>query len=177
MKKLKLVVLAFVVVAFALVVSCKKGDTGARGPAGPDSVYHSAWVPLNLQLNTTDSLYEQTITASHLTSKILDSGVILSYIGIPGSGSNGTDTAVFSISEASTFFAPLSQYFFVGEIDLVSTADYTANLQPLFRYVLIPGSVLVTNSILKGYSKEQLKAADYSVIANALGISNTKTTN
>lgn len=172
MKKLKLVAFVFAGFAFAMV-SCSKGTTGpkgATGPAGPDSVVYSAWVSLNTTFNNTDSLYEQTIAASGITSTILDKGVILSYLGFVNSG----DTTVFNISEANSLVSPISQALNVGSITIYSTVDYSGTL---YRYVIIPGSIAAGNSILKGYTKEQLKAIDYATLSKALGTSNTKTTN
>src|ERR1700710_1967071 len=108
MKNLNLLSIASVCIITALA-ACSKGNTGpagARGPAGPDSVMHSPWIALNTPFSTTDSSYEQTITASALPSKILDSGVVLSYVGLlTGSG----DTAVFNLADANSLVAPISQ--------------------------------------------------------------------
>jgi hypothetical protein len=172
MKKLKLFAIVLVGFAFVFIVSCKKGDTGARGPAGPDSVMYSGWMVLNTPLNTTDSLYKQAITVPSLTSAILSKGVVNSYVGFPNSG----DTIVFNIYDPllQAQVGLISQALFVNEIDLAATNDYSG---ALFRYVLIPGSVAAGNSILKGYTKEQLQAIDYSTLSKALNISSTKPTN
>jgi hypothetical protein len=185
MKKLKLLAFVFAGFAFAMV-SCSKGTTGpkgATGPAGPGTVTYSDWTTLAMTIQGTqadsgggiDTFYTQIINAPSITSAIIDQGVILAYIGVPGGASNGTDTAIFSISEASTYYGLFTQRFSPGEIDLFSEDfDYSG---ALYRYVLIPGSVAAGNSILKGYSKEQLKAIDYATLSKALGISNTKTPN
>jgi hypothetical protein len=192
MKKLKLFLFVFIGLAFVTIVGCSKsttgpkGDTGPAGPAGPagaGTVTYSAWTTLamtiaNTQANSSggiDTFYTQTITAPAITSAIIDQGVILAYIGIPGGATNGTDTAIFSISEASTFYGLFTQQFSPGEIDLFSLDfDYSG---ALYRYVIIPGSIAAGNSILKGYTKEQLKAIDYATLKKALGISDTKTPN
>lgn len=171
MKNLKLLSVLSLVVMLAIVSCSKTGSTGPagpKGPAGPDSVLHSAWISLNTPLNTNDSLYEAVITASGLTSDILDNGVVLSYIGFPGSGTSGTDTAVFSISEASNLVAPISQALYVGEIDLFAISDYSGTL---YRYVLIPGTI-VTNGIAgKKYTKQDLQKMSYADIQKILGVS------
>jgi hypothetical protein len=188
MKRLKLLAVVFAGFAFVLV-SCSKGTTGpkgatgATGPAGPDSVIYSSWTTLAMTIQGTqanssggiDTFYTQSITAPKLTSAFLDKGVVLSYVGVPGGATNGTDTAIYTIADASTFFGLLTQQFSPGEIDLFSLdTDYSG---ALYRYVLIPGSVAAGNSILKGYTKEQLKAIDYATLSKALGISNTKAPN
>jgi hypothetical protein len=173
MKNLKLL---SVLVAFSAlaIVSCKKGDTGpkgATGPAGPDSILYSAWIPLNTQFNTTDSLYEQSITASGLTGSILSTGVVESYVGFPNNG----DTAVFNIydPQLQATNGLFSQLLFVGEIDVYATGDYTGEL---YRYVLIPGSVLTNGYNGKVYTKEQLKTMSYSQIQKTFNVSSSSTT-
>ena len=185
MKKLRLLAIVFACIVFALV-SCSKGTTGPAGPkgsAGPDSVIYSSWTVLSMTIQNTqanssggiDTFYTQSITAPNLTSAFLDQGVVLSYIGVPGAATNGIDTAIYNISDASTYFGLLTQQFSPGEIDLFSlNIDYSG---ALYRYVLVPGSIAAGNSILKGYSKEQLKAIDYATLSKALGICVRKTTN
>lgn len=183
MKKLKLLAFVFVGLSIAMVSCSKKGDTGpagatgATGPAGPagadgsDNVLHSAWITLNTPFVTADSLYEQTITAAGLTGDILSNGVVESYIGFP----NGGDTVVFNIYDPllQGEFGLVSQTLFTGEIDLACTGDYTG---ALYRYVLIP-STAITNSVLKNYTKDQLKAIDYSTLTKALNITSAKASN
>ena len=194
MKKLNLLAFVFACIAFGMV-SCSKGSagaagaTGATGPAGPagptgsGNITYSAWTTLamdiqNIEPNSgggADTIYSQSITAPAITSSIIDQGIILSYIGIPGGASNGTDTAVLSISEASTFIGVFTQQFSVGEIDIFSLDfDYSGFL---YRYVVVPGSVAAGNSILKNYTKDQLKAIDYSTLKKALNITSAKASN
>ncbi len=170
MKNLKLLSVVSFLIIFA-IVSCSKGTTGPagpKGPAGPDSVLYSAWITLNTPLNTTDSLYEEVITAAGLTASILDNGVVLSYVGFPGSGTSGTDTAVFSISESSTLNAPISQALFVGEIDLYALSDYTG---VLYRYVLIPGTIITNGIGGVKYTKQQLQTMTYSQVRKIVSAS------
>jgi hypothetical protein len=176
MKNLKL--LSVLVALFALaVVGCKKGDTGpkgdtgAAGPAGPDSILYSAWISLNTPFNSTDSLYEQAITATGLTSAILSKGVVESYVGFPNNG----DTAVFNIydPQLQTTNGLFSQILFVGEIDVYATADYTGEL---YRYVLIPGSVVTNGYKGKVYTKEELRTMTFSQIQKTFNLSSSSTT-
>jgi hypothetical protein len=171
MKNLKLLSVLSAVILLATVSCSKSGSTGPagpKGPAGPDSVLHSAWISLVTPLSSNDSLYEQVITASGLTSAILDNGVVLSYIGFPGSGTSGTDTAVFSLSEASNLVAPISQALYVGEIDLFALSDYTG---ALYRYVLIPGTIVTNGIDGKKYTKQQLQTMTYANAQKIFGIS------
>src|SRR5450432_3277895 len=85
MKHVKSLLAVATIVIMALV-GCSKGDTGPAGaagpagPAGPSNVMYSDWVTLNFTYNSNDSAFEDTLPAPAITSGILDSGVILSYI-------------------------------------------------------------------------------------------------
>jgi hypothetical protein len=164
MKNLKLFSI-LVVFAAILIIGCSKGSVGPAGPAGDASVLHSAWVSLVTPYNATDSDYEEALNASAITSTIVDSGVVLSFIGIPGGAPNGTDTAVFTLADASSFIGPATAEFYVGGIYFYSLNDYTGLL---YRYVIIPGSAL-TNSAFKQYTKAQLKTMPYSTVQKLLG--------
>jgi hypothetical protein len=167
--------LAVLAVVAIFIAGCSKGSAGPAGPAGPDNIAYSAWIPVSLTQNVdnnNDTTYTQSITVSALTSSILDNGAVLSYIGIPGSGTSGTDTSVFSISEASTYFGALTQVLSVGEIDLLSLVDYSG---VLYRYVIIPGSMLTT-STFKQYTKAQLQKMDYSTITKLVNTAKAQST-
>ena len=184
MKRLKLVLIAVSALAF-VIPGCRKsatgpvgptGATGATGPAGPDSTIHSQWIVLSMSISgtytdssgNTDTLYTDTLPAPQITQTILDSGVILSYLSYIDT--NG----VTNVMNASPYFNP--ELFQVGQIALTSiNVDLSTGYS--YRYVIIPGTLLATNSILKNYTKAQLKAADYSTIVKALGISDKKTPN
>jgi hypothetical protein len=175
MKKLKLLAIAFLGIAFVSIVSCKKGDTGPAGPAGaagPDSVIHSTWIPLSMTLQVdanNDSSYTQSITALNITQEIIDSGVVLSYI----ENLFVNDGSIVDVSDYGGGYLDVT--YNVGVINITS---YFGDLSgAYYRYVIIPGSILATNSVLKGYTKQQLKSVDYATITKALGISTTKTTN
>ena len=176
MKKLKL--FAFVIAGFAFaMVSCSKGttgpkgDTGAAGPAGPDSVVYSQWIPVSTSFAgldaSNDSVFEQIVSAPTITQAILDKGVVLTYVQL----SDG------SVSEVSDFTTFLDVYYGVGSVTMDSYGIDLSQAGWSVRYVVVAGSVAAGNSILKGYTKAQLKAANYSVIAKALGIKDTKAPN
>lgn len=182
MKKLKLLAVVFAGLSFA-VASCKKGDTGpagakgAAGPAGPDSVYHSAWIQLSMdtlgtQTNSNgsiDTVYGQSITASIITQKIIDSGVVLSYI----QNLFTNDGSIVDVSNYGGGYLDVA--YNVGTINITSFFGDLSGAS--FRYVVIPGSVLTTNSVLKGLTKDQLKAIDYSTLTKALNLSSSKASN
>ncbi len=166
-----LMLLSTVAIVIFFMSGCSKGSTGPagpKGPAGPDSILYTSWITLSTPLNTTDSLYEEAITASSLTSAILSNGVVDSYIGFPNSG----DTVAINIydPQLQAIDGLISQFLFVGEIDLAATGDYSG---ALYRYVLIPGSILTT-STFKQYTKEQIKAMDFSTVTKLLNTAKTQ---
>jgi hypothetical protein len=174
MKKLISFSLVIGVLAFS-ISGCSKGSAGPAGPAGPagasgtDSIIYSSWITLNTPLNTTDSLYEEAITANALTSAAISSGVVESYVGFE----NGGDTAVFNIydPQLQSISGLFSQILFVGEIDIAATGDYTSDL---YRYIIVPGSILTT-STFKQYTKEQIKTMSYSTVTKLLKEATAKT--
>jgi hypothetical protein len=142
------------------ITGCSKsgsaGPAGPPGPAGPDSVISSGWISLTTTFNTTDSLYEGTITASALTENIIDSGIILTYINFAQAGAAADIQAVSSLN----YF--ISEDYMVGQINILSTEDLSG--LP-YRYVIIPASKTTGNSVatrkVNGYTTSQLKAMSY----------------
>lgn len=168
MRKLKILLSALVViVSFASLFSvagCKKTYTTVV----QDSVFHSKWLALDMTLDvsTGDSVYYQDIVANKLSSKIVNGGVVVSYLGYPnGSG----DT----VSEAFAEFAPyVQQLFITNTIRVISYGgDISWNASTgdgfFFRYVLIPGNV-VANSTLKGLTQNQLNKMKFTDIESAI---------
>ena len=128
--------LAVATIVIMGLIGCSKGSTGPAGPAGPagpDSVMYSNWITLNTPFNTNDSLFEDTLVAPAITSGILDSGIILSYIQYPDQ-----NNIVHTVSVASLGSIVFEDYTVVGKINIVSpVVDLTGML---YRYVVIPGS-------------------------------------
>ena len=164
MKNLKLISILCSVVAIA-ALSCSKGSTGPQGPqgpAGPDSVIYSNWVSLNTPYNTTDSAYEETISASSITQGILNSGLIISYFDIPDN--NGNDQ-VFTTSSVGLV---VSETYSVGQVFLFSSVDLTGIM---YRYVIVPGSVQAGNVVsgpAKGMTLKQLQGMSYADLQKLL---------
>jgi hypothetical protein len=158
----------------ALFVSCSKGDAGAAGPAGPagpngangadgvngsDSVLYSAWIPMNMADTidaNADTIYYQNFIATSLTSAILNSGSVLTYLEtIDGNG----DSLFFNASTV------LTESYYVGDIFVESLPPAASNSAGPnwagynFRYVVIPGSIAAT--LFKGMTQQQIKTIDY----------------
>jgi hypothetical protein len=166
MKNLKLFTVLFAGVAL-VVLGCSKGTTGPagpKGPAGPDSVVHSNWIILAMTRNVTsanDTFYTQTINAPALTQRILDSGIILTYLSDLGNPP--------TVVNATTYFS--SELFSAGSIDLTSFIDGDFSGFG-YRYVLVPGSIVTGNVVsgpAKGLTKKQLMTMSYESVEKLIG--------
>jgi hypothetical protein len=179
MKNLISFSLAITVLVFS-ISSCSKGSAGPAGPAGPagsDSVLHSAWITLNMtqSISGTDTFYNQNINASGLTSDAISNDVIVSYIGIPGSGPNGatgSDTLVINTADIYTYTGGgyLTQDMLPGVIELYANFDLS---QILYRYVIVPSAVL-TSSTFKQYTKDQIRAMDFTTLSKLVNTTTSK---
>jgi hypothetical protein len=150
------------------MMSCSKGSTGPAGPAGPagpDSVIYSAWIPLNFVFNTTDSLFEDTLTAPSITAGILDSGVILSYIQFTDANN------VLHIQSISSLSNVISEDYSLGKINILAVNNYSS---APYRYVTIPGSRKSNSTIqkIKGYTPTELKAMSFEQVQQVLADKN-----
>jgi hypothetical protein len=112
-----------------------------------------------MSYSTTDSDYEQSISAPILTQKVLSTSVILGYVGII---TNTSDTAT---ENASEFF---DQGFDIGQIELFSGVDFsTVTTGFLYRFMVIPGNTL-TSTALHNYTRQQLEKMTFKDIQNAI---------
>lgn len=169
MRHLKHCLFAALTIGFFMTMSCKKGDTGPVGPAGPDSVMYSNWITLSMDgivdQTTGDSVYLQTITASSITSKILAQGSVIGYLLLPSPVSG--DSSILNGT------LPFQEYFTVGKIEIVSyNGDWSG---ASYRYVVIPSKISVTgqDGSIKTYTREQLSLMDYTTLTGLLHIPTT----
>jgi hypothetical protein len=161
--------LALATIVIMGLVGCSKGSTGPAGPAGPagpDSVYSSPWISLNAtQVDTT--AFVDSIVAQTLTKGILDSGMILSYVNLPDQ--NGTYHVVaVSAVETQQFYDDYS----IGQINIFASFDFTG---VSYRYVSIPGSKTVGNSVNKmynGYTIKELKSMSFEKVQQIIAEDN-----
>lgn len=142
--------------------SCKKGDTGPAGPAGPDSVMYSNWITLNMT-SSGDTIYYQKITASAITSDILNKGSVIGYLLTVDPLSTNGDSSVVNASLA------MEEDFAVGSISLLAPVDYSG-LQ--YRYVVVPSKVAVTSQdgSVKTYTSKEMSEMDYNTLTGLLKV-------
>ena len=161
----------------ALLVSCSKGDTGPAGPAGAagaagaagpagangtngsDSVMYSAWMPMNMVdtiEGTADTIYYQNFAANALTSAILNTGTVVTYLET--TDGNG-DSLFFNASTV------LTESYYVGDIFVESFPPAASNSAGYnwpgynYRYIIIPGDIATT--MFKGMTQQQIRNISY----------------
>ena len=161
----------------ALLVSCSKGDTGPAGPAGAagaagaagpagangtngsDSVMYSAWMPMNMVdtiEGTADTIYYQNFTANALTSAILETGTVITYLETTDANN---DSLFFNASTV------LTESYYVGDIFVESFPPAATNSAGYnwpgynFRFVIIPGDIATT--MFKGMTQQQIRNISY----------------
>jgi hypothetical protein len=161
----------------ALIVSCSKGDSGPAGPAGAagaagatgangangtngsDSVMYSAWMPMNMLdtiEGTADTIYYQNFTANAITSAILNTGTVVTYLEtVDGNG----DSLIFNASTV------LTESYYVGDIFVESFPPAASNSAGFnwagynYRFIVVPGDIATT--MFKGLTPQQIKTIDY----------------
>jgi hypothetical protein len=133
-RKVKIFFLTAAVIGFFSLIGCSKSNNSPASTS--DSVYTSPWTTLTMTYSTTDSDYEENISAPAITAAILDDCVILGYGAYLN---NNNDTVVEQAIEFDMY-----QTFSVGNILLQAGFD---NSDLWYRYVIIPGNVLTTNNL------------------------------
>jgi hypothetical protein len=165
------------------LISCVKGETGPPGPAGadgadgadgqdgapgPDNVYYSSW--MRVQMADTidihaDTTYYQNFRADALTSDIINSGMILTYLQTVDAYG---DSLIFNASTA------LTETYYIGDIFAVSFPTAASNSAGIdytgynYRFIIIPGAIATT--MFKGMTPQQIKTINYPVIAKLLNL-------
>jgi len=178
----------FYILAFAsivVLVSCSKevGPAGPAGPAGadgangadgadgapgPDSVLYSNWMPMNMSENidiNSDTTYSQDFPANAITSDIINSGTVLTYLsGVDGNGNSFIYNAATALTES----------YYVGSIFVVSPPPAPSHSAGFnfagyyYRFIVIPGSIAVT--AFKGMTQQQIRTASYPAITKMLNL-------
>ncbi|GGB18496.1 hypothetical protein [Puia dinghuensis] len=182
MKKLHFFYGLFFVITCALI-SCVKGDTGPAGPAGPagadgangadgapgpDSVLYSSWMPVNMSSTIdahSDTTYYQNFTADAITSNILNTGTIATYLETVDNQGN---QLIFNAATA------LTETYYVGDIYVASLPPAASNSAGFnysgynYRFVVIPGAIATT--MFKGMGPQQIKSMPYPAITKLLNL-------
>ena len=145
-----------------LYLGCKK-ETGPAGPAGATgsaNVMYSAWTPLSMRFSTVDSVYEQPITADSISQKVLDNGLILTYLKFIDASTQATQ-----VVNASAYF---QEVFTVKKISLFSGINFTGIN---YRYLIIPGGVKlqkITAGAFSGMTTLELQKMKYEDVLKTL---------
>jgi hypothetical protein len=109
-----------------------------------------------------DSVYDQTTTASAITQNVLDKGSVLVYV------SDGLG------DYADAANAGFSVILGVGSIYISTYGAVPSSYT--WRYVIVPGTIATTSAsgVLQTYTPSQLKGLSYAAVTGLLGISENK---
>jgi hypothetical protein len=160
-RTVKFLFLAAIVIGLFSMIGCTKNNNSTT--VVKDSVYYSPWTTIAMSpTDAGDTIFTGTISASHITASIVSSGAVLTYLGEPGNPATG-DTAAESTVDFGLYTTMVT-----GSIQLLSFgagSDFsTSNSGFVFRYVVIPGTVLATTKL----TPQQLKAMNYTEVTKLL---------
>lgn len=159
MRTVKISLLAVIVIGLFSLVGCSKSGSTT---VVKDSIYYSPWLSITmLPTNAGDTTFAENVSASTVTASVVHSGAVLTYLGEPGYPAAG-DTAAESAIDFGLYATLVT-----GSIQLTSFfADFsTSNSGLVFRYVVIPGTVLATTKL----TPQQLKSMSYTEVTKLLG--------
>jgi hypothetical protein len=164
-RNLKIFFLASTIVGFFSLIGCSKSNNNNNNSSsGKDSIYYSQWMTIAMQpTDAGDTIYTETISAPKVTSAVADGGAVLSYLCEPGFPNTG-DTTVTNAVEFGMYTT-----FVPGSIQLTTLGylnDYSTSITHLlYRYVVIPGTVLTT----KGLTPKQARSLTYAEVTKLIG--------
>lgn len=156
----------FAVLFVVFITACtKKGDTGATGAKGTANVMYSSWASLKMSYNSTDSAYEQTITADSITQSVLDSGLVLTYIKYTNSAGQSRVESADTYMQTVLGLKSIQLYSYVYDLTGVP-----------FRYIVVQGGtplggrLAAGSDLIQGFTKAQWKAMTYEEVLGRLGM-------
>jgi hypothetical protein len=159
-RTVKIFFLSVIVIGLFSMIGCSKSNNSTT--VVKDSVYYSPWLTITMSpTNAGDTTFTGTVSASTVTASIVHSGAVLTYLGEPGYPAAG-DTAAESAVDFGLYATLVT-----GSIQLSSFFNdfSTSNSGFVFRYVVIPGTVLATTKL----TPQQLKAMNYTEVTKLLG--------
>jgi hypothetical protein len=166
-RKVKFFFLASTAIGFFSIVGCSKSNNSTPA-SNSDSVYSSGWLNISMTIQTDqygDTAYTETFTNSAITAAVVNDGIVLSYLGYSTTSGSTTDT----IAEQALEYNVLTN-FQVGSVTIESFPIDDGGYGDLgadglmYRYVIVPGSVLTTT----GLTRQQLKSMKYTEVTSAL---------
>lgn len=131
------------------------GNDGKDGKNGNANVYSSEWFVISPWAGTTKNFYFIK-TAPEVTQGIIDSGVVLAYTKLSGGGGKVRPLPAI-IGSGVTEYNFNFNLPEVGKIEFTCNLDGSISNSSVFRYVVIPSSV-VENS---GLNEDAIKNMEY----------------
>ncbi len=174
MKTKSILSLLLIIATIGCISSCVK--EGPRGPAGQNgidgnaNVLTSPWInTLNWSLDTVKGEWYFDANSPDITSDILNNGVILGYMKIPGDVYPTAVRPLPSYADGANWDFLIPD---VGSIEFVTDAQYAPASNYWFRFILITSSssVRLKSGTINGYKKSELQNMPYSDVCKLLGI-------
>jgi hypothetical protein len=167
MKRNMFVSVIVVFLLSALIVSCKKGDTGATGPAGTANVIYSDWFTPSAY--TKDTIFgiwglNYNKAATSFTQQVLDSGTVLTFGRLSGynpiiwpTGQVAQLPISLTYISGSTVTDTWSALATVGNLRIRFVNDHniynSISNAHSFRYIIIPGGKSGGRMMPQSYSE------------------------
>ncbi|HEX4876323.1 MAG TPA: hypothetical protein VFV31_06595 [Chitinophagaceae bacterium] len=163
-----------------------QGPTGPQGPAGTANVIYSSWANPGAFRDTTlsgDPFTTAHVTATSITSTIINQGVVLAYV----KNTFGSNDGPFQLPYTQNFFGnsitisflPAVGKFFYTCYNVTNPATRIYPTNREYRWIVIPGGVAGGRSINaekvaaingKVYTESQLKGMPYQQLCAMLKI-------
>ena len=162
----------FVIIGFFLSGCVEDGPMGPEGLPGRDgrdgnaNVYYSGWYHPTQWAGQTGDWYFN-VADNAITEDIVESGVILAYMSIPGDIYPNAVRPMPNFANGANWDFLIPDY---GSIEFTSDAlDIPGTTNYFFRFVLIPSNIELKAGF-NGTSIKELKAMSYKEMCLKLGI-------
>ncbi|MBS1566832.1 MAG: hypothetical protein JST39_20775 [Bacteroidetes bacterium] len=158
-------------VTVSLFSSCKKGDDGATGPAGPPGSANVMYSPLVYATNFHDSTIDNSavhiayVDAPKLADSIVQKGAVLMYFTY-GGGMFPLPHTTYAGGKASIInFIPKPGRFIIYRWTMDNSNSVNLSTVLQYRYILIPGGIPTGRMATVDY-----KSMSYEEVCNYLHI-------
>ena len=152
-----------ILVGLFFVGGCSKSSN--NNSSGKDSIYYSPWQSLSMSpTDAGDTIYAGNITAPSITAAVVSHGAVVTYLGAPGYPNTG-DTAAESAVDFGLYTTLIPGNIQLSSYGLDNDLS-TNNSGFLFRYVVIPGTVLASTS-LGSFTQQQLSKMSFTELQKA----------
>jgi hypothetical protein len=148
------------------------GKEGPQGPEGNANVLTSQWYsPASWSGESGDWYFD--VDNSEITADVVESGVILAYMSVPGDVYNDYTVRplpAFAIGADWDFLLPNDGNSNYGRIEFTTDMTAVPTTDCYFRFIIIPASYDLKSSPLKSGKVNDLRKMSYQEVCKLLGI-------